>query len=1306
MEESTTEGNGGITFRELFAKDIDRSINGVIKASDEKNIAEEVDEYVLTNEVRHNLAQFLDVYNDPMNHMQNGAWISGFFGSGKSHLLKMLSHILGQVPAQLVDRTGDEHVPSREDIVRTFIAKADEQEDGLLAGALERSLSIPATSVLFNIDEKTDSSYQDQSLLYAFVRVFNETRGYFGKLPAVAKFEENLDANGWYGAFKDAFARIAGKSWQEGREEAFLWNDEIGEAFKAATGKDAPENLADAYDKSLVITPDDFAEDVNKWLQRQGDRSRIVFFVDEVGQFVGNDPKLMLSLQTVTESLATHTQGRAWVVVTSQEDIDTVVGDRSKQQGNDFSKIQGRFQVKIKLSSTDAVEVIQKRLLVKKPEYATQMEALWNEQNANLRTMFEFSDGSSQFATDKAYDADDFKADYPFVNYEFPLFQEALRQMSQYNMFSGNYSSVGARSMLAAVSDTLKEMDDKTIGTLVPFDSLYDGIASAVQSTVSYRIHDAARSQDDDIKDMGVRLLKALLLVRHVDGFKATPHNLRILLTDRFDTDVANLDAAIKRALDALERETYVRREGEVYQYLTNEEQEIEQEIKRVEPDGAQETLMLKDAIVNNVLGGRLTMEYGKQGAPFRYCLKINGIQQGMDAPVYLDVITPSGERDVQDARTKSMGEKNTIYLVLGFSDPSFTADLRQCVKTETYLRHTPGQMSAVKTHIIAEKREANEQLKKELRNRVAALCAAGTFYYNGNVVPVKATGAKEHAMEGLQYLVGHYYTNFAMLGDWRLPKDSQSGAGFAATLGEQIAEAARTQTLEGLEGAGTRAACAEEVLSAITRMAGQTGKPTTNVKSLLDRFFDPPYGWPSYMTLLCIGYLYGKGRVELVLDDKPVQRTEAAKTLTDSKRQQSIEVRIPRSFDPAKVRQLREFAQDFLGLTPASQPSAPIDLAQMVKTKLAAMADDCQQEQANCKAFAFASQLDRPIALMRNAAAKPDAWLIEEFTEPQPQPGQPQPGQPQPGQPQPGQPQPGQTAQSGHETQSAADTLLDLQEDVIEPILTFSRSSQRAQMEQGLRRLDAAKINLLLASAEVQTAYQQAESLAQASDAYRKVPQFKSTVSQMQTALDACVEQERTQACERVAVIRAKVQGSQEFTDAMSQTRQKAMGKLDARERDIEESTAIATIRGIASTVEADDYSAIMSELLAARLNTRSMPEVRPTSVPRHAAFDASASGNGSASGAEDAGGAEGSGSTDGYDASHTAAAEPRADASPTLSESHAPSKPEFVTIASIARPHLDKTVLVTENDVSEYLEAYCQELLKVIHNGGRILL
>ncbi len=73
---------------------------------------------------------------------------------------------------------------------------------------------------------------------------------------------------------------------------------------------------------------------------------RLNFFVDEVGQFIGSDTKLMLNLQTIAESLNTKCAGRAWVFVTSQEDMEKVIGDRTRQQGNDFSKIQARFKTR------------------------------------------------------------------------------------------------------------------------------------------------------------------------------------------------------------------------------------------------------------------------------------------------------------------------------------------------------------------------------------------------------------------------------------------------------------------------------------------------------------------------------------------------------------------------------------------------------------------------------------------------------------------------------------------------------------------------------------------------------------------------------------------------------------------------------------------------------------------------------------------------------------------------------------------------------------------------------------------------
>ena len=75
-----------IKLREIFEKAVDRPIEGVIKADDEASLRLELEEYIITNEGEKWLERFLDAYNNYQT--ANGVWISGFFGSGKSHLLK------------------------------------------------------------------------------------------------------------------------------------------------------------------------------------------------------------------------------------------------------------------------------------------------------------------------------------------------------------------------------------------------------------------------------------------------------------------------------------------------------------------------------------------------------------------------------------------------------------------------------------------------------------------------------------------------------------------------------------------------------------------------------------------------------------------------------------------------------------------------------------------------------------------------------------------------------------------------------------------------------------------------------------------------------------------------------------------------------------------------------------------------------------------------------------------------------------------------------------------------------------------
>ena len=84
--------------KEMFEKQIDRDIKGVIKVgqSDEENVYQELDEYVVTKELLKHFRDFFDNYEKGINNNTDkmGVWISGFFGSGKSHFLKYLDYCI------------------------------------------------------------------------------------------------------------------------------------------------------------------------------------------------------------------------------------------------------------------------------------------------------------------------------------------------------------------------------------------------------------------------------------------------------------------------------------------------------------------------------------------------------------------------------------------------------------------------------------------------------------------------------------------------------------------------------------------------------------------------------------------------------------------------------------------------------------------------------------------------------------------------------------------------------------------------------------------------------------------------------------------------------------------------------------------------------------------------------------------------------------------------------------------------------------------------------------------------------------
>ncbi len=303
--------------------------------------------------------------------------MSGFFGSGKSHFLKVLSYLL--------ENGVHTYKGNTKQAVELFESKI---KDAMLFGDIKRAVASNTDVILFNIDSKADHRAGRDALLAVFLKVLNEMQGYSGDYPHIAHMERYLESKGKLQQFHDAFRKATGNDWLKERD-AYLFNrDEVVQALSETLGQSVQscEKWIDVAESSFALTVENLCKWVKEYLDSKGPEHRLIFLVDEIGQFIGSDEHLMLNLQTITEDLGTVCGGRAWIVVTSQEDIEAVIGEMRKKKENDFSKIQGRFKTRLSLSSANVDEVIQSRLLSKLPKVTDDLKRLYKEKGDILRT--------------------------------------------------------------------------------------------------------------------------------------------------------------------------------------------------------------------------------------------------------------------------------------------------------------------------------------------------------------------------------------------------------------------------------------------------------------------------------------------------------------------------------------------------------------------------------------------------------------------------------------------------------------------------------------------------------------------------------------------------------------------------------------------------------------------------------------------------------------------------------------------------------------------------------------------------------
>ena len=820
----------------MFQKDINRDINGVVKVAqdDEKSLHQELSEYIITKELRRHFRTFFDNYTKAIDQPTDkmGVWISGFFGSGKSHFLKMLSYLLSNKEVQ--------GVPA----IDYFKDKFD---DPMMYAQAVKCVSIPTESILFNIDIEGPINKDKTAVLRTFAKMFYNHCGFYGDDLKIAKLERFIDRQGKTEEFRQKFEEVNGGPWVETRDSFAFFEDDVVEVLQSVLGmsEQAARNWFNG-EETNELSIAQLVSDIKEYVDSKGDKFRLLFMVDEVGQYIGDDGDLMINLQSLVEELGSKCLGKVWVMVTSQEAIDSVV----KIAGDDFSKIQGRFNTRLSLSSSSVDEVIKKRVLAKTEEADQLLHMVYDKEQAVLKNLFVFNDSVLDI---KGFaDGREFAATFPFVPYQFIIIQKVLAEIRKHGN-SGKHLSGGERSMLSGFQEAAQKVQDKDENALLPFYLFYDTVHTFLESAIRRVIDRCQNAADnhDGIEPQDVAVLKLLYLVRYIDDIKANIDNIATLMVDDIRTDKIALRASVTASLERLQSQNYVSRNGDTYAFLTDEEQDVAVDIKNTVVDSNQITQSIAQTVFGEIYPAK-KFKHGRYDFAYDQYIDetLNGSASG---GIRLRVITVASDHyKDSDQQLIMESQVNNEAIVVLSGDTPYYDELEQAMKIRKYVKQkNVSQLPETIQDIIRKRQQQARHLEERAKGYLEKAIVDAKVVVHGEVMAIKAGSAKDKLDAALSGLVESVYSKLNMVNHF-----VESDADILAILnGSAHADLS-------LVGSGANN---EDALNEISQwLELKSVGPTISMGDVQRRYQAIPYGWKEIDIAALIARLIAQQKISI----------------------------------------------------------------------------------------------------------------------------------------------------------------------------------------------------------------------------------------------------------------------------------------------------------------------------------------------------------------------------------------------------------------------------------------------------------
>lgn len=938
---------------ELFDKNPRRQIESIVKVNvhDPQIVRIELEEYVVTPQIKEYFMDLIDRFVESRLHTPPSVstWISGFFGSGKSHFLKLLGYVLENKTIQTDDgsyRGAADYFCNKHSLSISH------------AKILEKELKTKAIFINM-LDRDPDEPPSITRLIY---QALSHNLGY-SDYTWISEIERLMQDKGVWDDFLNFVEQKEGKPWQNVRKNLIITRSILSEGLC----KLLPENFdsvelaskcIDDARNNFILTPTKLAERLLEEAEvLDKEQGRILILLDEVGLYVGDHTDRLNDLDIISESIESICKGKVWLYVTAQEALEEII-PKVETKIDQFEKIKDRFQIKVTLTPENIDTVVKKRLLQKTSD-KTKIEVLektFDDHSgflASAATIKNPARDSNRLFTQ--INKNEFIKSYPLLPYHVRLIQDILGILRSSGGVGPELTG-RERALLVIVRSILitkfenNTMVNSGLGRLVTFDLVYDAINDELKAVKSPQ----QAIIENDIQKLGSyegldvgSVAKSLFLLQQVeDWLPCTLKNIAAVLYSDLGLDKTQHEKRVKDCLNKLLEGKWIAVDDDgKYKFLTEVERTFEEDVSKQRVNEHEKRELAMEIINDNIK--KDLIDYNYEGKKFDVHLWVDEQEIKSKGHIKLKFYSPyliTNEEDINKTiLSESIYNADTVYW-LTKANPKFEDNLEKVVKLGKALAEKQRSSQSDEEHKSLEKfRNEMENLKDiELPRLLKKSAKEGSIIFKGDETSLAGDKkVKEIFNQNMKVLVENLFTLYSPAA-FRLKKDELIGTILiwqGGTLPEIYKELGLVDEQENIL---TNRTVASYILSEVRK---RSDEGLDNNGAELGSFFDsPPYGWDTRIVRLVLATLFRNGSIRVTLDGKDyysVSEPGSKDAFINSKSFNRAIFSLGEEISPEQRNKARELIAKIFGESTGQTIEDVNDsLKEIIKTNL----DDCER--------------------------------------------------------------------------------------------------------------------------------------------------------------------------------------------------------------------------------------------------------------------------------------------------------------------------------------------------------------------------